>query len=145
MVQSFESLLSRTSLFQHVSRKDLSAFAGRVQPHHYQANQVVAEQGSLGTGLHVIIKGSVDVVHDRGKPNERHLAVLNEGDFFGELALLLDRLRGATIVTREPTDFFTLLRWDFEDLAKESPEVLWNMCKGMAERFAETVDIVQSM
>ena len=133
-LSSFELLLARSSLFQDVPHEQLGLFAGRAQPHHFQANQVVTEQESLGTGLYVISKGSVDVVCDRGKPSERHLATLGEGEFFGELALLLERPRSATVVTREPTDFFTLLRWDFKDLAMQSPALLWNLATAMAER-----------
>ncbi len=144
-LSSFEMLLARSRLFQHVTHEQVSLFAGRAQPHHFLANQVVAAQESLGTGLYVITKGSVDVVHDRGKPSERRLATLGEGEFFGELALLLERPRSATVVTREPTDFFTLLRWDFKDLALQSPELLWNLARAMAERLGGTDEVLEAL
>lgn len=137
MAISYEDRLARTSLFSRLTKKQLGEFAAKAQLQTYEAGAVITRQGELSTGLFVILKGSVDVVVNKGEADETHLATLEAGDFFGELALLLSRPRSATIVAREPSDLFSLVRWDFKDLALQNPEVLWTMAETVAERLAE--------
>ena len=144
MPVSFESVLAKTQLFHRLGDEDLGKFAAKVVGRSYNAGQVIAQQGDLGTGLFIITSGAVDVIIDRGGPNENHVATLKEGDVFGEMALLLENPRSATIVATEPTECFTLVRWDFKTLATESPELLWNMLEIMAARLAEADKSVEA-
>ncbi len=136
MVTSFEDMLSKTVLFQNLDRKALQGIAGYCVERDFGKGQVITRQGELGTGLFIIVSGSVDVVHNRGEAGERLIATLSAGDFFGEMALFLERPRTATIVAREPTRCLTLVRWDFKDRALEAPAVLWNMLEVLAARLA---------
>ena len=79
-------------------------------------------------------KGSADVVLSQGEADEQNLAVLEEGGIFGDMALLLERPRGATIVAKGDTECFVIHRADFKRLTLETPEVLWNMLEAIAER-----------
>ncbi len=135
---SFESMLATTELFGQLSHEEIGPFAAKSQLQTFEAGQVITQQGDLGTGLYVITEGSVDVVHDRGEPSETQVATLKEGDFFGDLALLLERPRGASVVAREFTKCLVLVRWDFKDLALESPKVLWAMLEVVAGRLTDT-------
>ena len=144
MPVSFESVLAKTQLFHRLSQDDLGKFAAKVVGRSYNAGQVIARQGDLGTGLFIITSGSVNVIIDQGEPNENHVATLTEGNVFGEMALLLENPRNATIVAAEATECFTLVRWDFKTLATESPELLWNMLEIMAERLAEADKSVEA-
>ena len=139
---SFEPLLAKASLFQGIKPEELRKFAGRVQLHRYEPGQTITRQGELGTGLYVIIQGSVNVIHDQGEPSETQIATLGEGDFFGDMALLRERTRSATIVAREATECVTLVRWDFKELALESPDLLWNMLETLADRLADADESV---
>ena len=49
------------------------------------------------------------------------------------------------MVTRELTDFFTLVRWDFQELAMQSPLLLWNLAAGLAERLGEADEVLESI
>ena len=133
---SFESMLAKTELFAKLSHDEISPFAGKCQLQTFQEGQVITKQGDLGTGLYVITKGTVDVIHDHGRPSESQIATLKEGDFFGDMALLLESPRSAATVAKEFTECLVLVRWDFKELTMESPKVLWAMLEVVATRLA---------
>lgn len=131
---SFEAALAKTEPFAKIDHAHLSKFAEVASPQTYVEGQIITRQGDLGTGLYVITRGSADVVLNHGQPDEQKLAVLPEGGFFGDMALFLERPRGASIVARESTECFVIHRADFKRLAMENPEVLWNLIEMIAER-----------
>ncbi len=133
---SFESMLAKADLFAKLSHDEISPFAGKCQLQTFQEGQVITKQGDLGTGLYVITKGAVDVIHDHGQSSESHVASLKEGDFFGDMALLLETPRSAATVAKEFTECLVLLRWDFQELTMQSPKVLWAMLEVVATRLA---------
>ena len=133
---SFESMLGKTELFEGLDESELGAFAEKSQLHTYQEGQEITREGELGTGLYIVTKGEVDVVIGRGTDKEDVLATTGEGGFFGDMALVLEHPRSATIVAKTFTECIVLTRWDFKDIALEHPQVLWNMLEVVAGRLA---------
>ena len=134
MPESIEDMLANTDLFSRVSRDELHNIAGWVQIQTFNAGQVIDREGDLGTSLHIIRSGSVDIYQGYGSDDQQHLATIGEGDFFGEMALLLGRPRSATVVAQSETECLSLLRSSFEDGA--SAPVLWSMLQHVSERLA---------
>ena len=143
MPVSIEDMLANTSLFSRVDREELHNIAGWVQIQNYPAGHVVEREGDLGTTLHIIRTGGVDVFQHYGSDEQQQLASFGEGDFFGEMALLLGRPRSATIVTNSDTECLSILRSTFEDGA--SVPVLWSMLQHVAERLAHADEAIGEM
>ena len=143
MPVSIEDMLANTSLFSRVDREELHHIAGWVQIQVYGAGQVIEREGDLSTTLHIIRSGGVEVYQHYGSDDQQHLATFGEGDFFGEMALLLGRPRSATIVTNADTECLSLLRSSFEDGA--SVPVLWSMLQHVAERLAHADEAIGEM
>jgi CRP-like cAMP-binding protein len=143
MPVSIEDMLANTSLFSRVDRDELHHLAGWVQIQDYKAGQVIDREGDLGTTLHIIRTGSVDVLQHYGTDEQQHLASFGEGDFFGEMALLLGRPRSATIVAKEDTECLQILRNTFEEDA--TVPVLWAMLQHVAERLAHADETIGEM
>jgi NADH dehydrogenase len=78
-----------------------------VASEHYEPGQCVFEQGDVGDRLYIILKGRCAVVRDEGGA-ERELADLGPGEFFGEMALLSQGPRTATIRCTEPMDVLSV-------------------------------------
>jgi len=143
MPVSIEDMLANTSLFSRVDREELHNIAGWVQIQDYKAGQVIDREGDLGTTLHIIRTGSVDVLQHYGSDEQQLLASFGEGDFFGEMALLLGRPRSATVVAKEDTECLQILRNSFADGA--SVPVLWAMLQHVAERLAHADETMGEM
>jgi ATP-binding cassette, subfamily B, bacterial len=89
----------------------------------YPARRTVIVQGDPGNKFYIIVRGIVDVLvrHEDGK--EDRIAVLRDGDYFGEIALLKDVPRTATLRTYAPSVFLTLERTDFNALLERAPQL----------------------
>lgn len=112
--------LSEIPLFRHVSEQVLSRVASEFVFERLDADRVVFEEGDEGDKFYILARGRVEVITRQGK----QLAVLTDGDFFGEIALIDDVLRNATVRTLVRCSFLTLTHAQFDKLLKEE-EKLW--------------------
>jgi ATP-binding cassette subfamily B protein len=85
--------------------------------------RTVFAQGDVGDKLFIVVRGAVDVLRADSRGNQTAVGVLETGDHFGELALLDDAPRNATLRTRVPCVFLTLSRQHFNRLLGEAPQV----------------------
>ncbi len=99
-------------LFAGLPADALAALAGRLRLERFDAGQDVVRAGEPGDRLYVIGHGRAEVVLEQGGW-ERSVAVLDEGDYFGESALLTGEPRTATVRTAVPSDLYSLERGDF--------------------------------
>jgi NADH dehydrogenase len=99
---------------------------------HFEAGEIVFNQGDLGDNVYVIEKGQCEVVQDRGA-GEQHVADLGAGDYFGEMAVLEDASRNATIRVTKPMDVLLIPKKDFNQL-KSSVPAFGDVFRELAER-----------
>jgi NADH dehydrogenase len=90
----------------------------KVDRAHYEPGEAIVTQGELGDKFYVIEKGRVEVVREQKDMAPLRLATLGPGEYFGEVALLRDVTRTATVRALEPTDVITIGRGDFEAFSK---------------------------
>lgn len=105
--------LTKCPAFAGLTPDALSKVAEKMVLERYPAGAVIIRQGDPGDKFYLIRNGVVEVTVDQGKPTERILAELKEGEFFGEMALLTGEPRSATVVARTPLEVYTLGHEDF--------------------------------
>ena len=110
-------------LFANLDRVHLAALADRFVTERYSEARTIFEEGDPGDKLYIIVHGSVEVLKSTAGGAARRLAVLQDGDFFGEIALLEDVPRTATIVTRTPCLMLTLGHQQFGEVLATFPEL----------------------
>jgi trk system potassium uptake protein TrkA len=97
----------------------------KVLPHvmlcSFAAGEAVFKQGAAGDAFYIVYKGKVDVRLRRLLFLSKTVATMGEGNFFGEVALISNEPRNATVVCTEPTLLFTLLASDFQFILQENP------------------------
>lgn len=84
----------------------------------YAAEEAIVKEGSTGTALYIVLSGRARV--ERGGES---LGQLSAGDFFGELALIEEHPRSATVVATVETECLLFPAWEFTALIEEHPEV----------------------
>jgi signal-transduction protein with cAMP-binding, CBS, and nucleotidyltransferase domain len=97
--------LARAPLFSELSKDELAQLAKATEDLDVPEGRVLCREGELAQEFFVIIEGEADVT----KGGE-HLTTLKDGDFFGEIALIVDIPRTATVTAKTPLRFFVLSR-----------------------------------
>lgn len=114
--------LGGMALFSGLPHAQLENLAGRFAAEQYQQGAIVFEEGEPGDRFYVIVRGVVEVLTGAGD-GRQVVAHLEDGDFFGEMALLDDAPRNATVTAVTPTTALSLDCRRFEELLADAPEM----------------------
>ena len=123
-------------LFTNLADEELMVVADRFLLERYAAGEVVVRQGDPGDKLYTISRGQLDVSIAHGG-GEQHIALLKEGNYFGEMAVLTGEPRTATVRTTMPTQLYSLARSDFSLLTDHVPDLRESVEPTVAIRRAE--------
>ena len=103
---------------------------------HYEKGEVIFNEGDIGDYFYIIVKGEVEIVKKSGNDFER-VAVLSAGEYFGEMAILRDQKRSATVRCLTPVDVLALRNKDFGAIMANLQELKTNFEKKAKERADE--------
>ncbi|MBN2359550.1 MAG: cyclic nucleotide-binding domain-containing protein [Deltaproteobacteria bacterium] len=121
-------------LFSDLPKRAFVDLLERMALHCFQADEVLLREGDVGDSFYIVASGKVRVVRERGKSRTIELAVLGEGSFFGEMALLGDGVRAATVITAEPAELLEISRSMLDGLIKSHPSVQQVMMRFYRQR-----------
>ena len=124
--------LKSAPLFDGLSRKELTQLARVSEDLEVEPGTVLCKEGDIGHEFFVIVDGKLKVSR-RG----RRIATRGAPDFVGEIALLEELPRTATVTTETPVRLFALTRKDFRHLLDENPSVERKVMRALARRLAE--------
>jgi CRP-like cAMP-binding protein len=127
-------LLSRIPLFQLCSQADRARVATIMVQVDLPAGEVLMREGEPGDRFFVLVKGSAEV-----RRGNRKIATLGAGDFAGEIALLTDAPRMATVRTTSPVVALEATHEGFNALLDTSPRIERKLLKALADRLAPAV------
>lgn len=124
--------LAQVPLFRELPKKTLDRIERLAHERSFKEGSAIVKEGDEGVGFFMIVNGKVQVT--RGGTT---LATFGPGDFFGEMALLDNFRRSATVTAVEPTDTIALLRSDFIAELRSNPDLAESMLKLMSRRVRE--------
>ena len=124
--------LTHVSLFSACSQEELRKLSRRTTDIPIAEGHVLVKEGDRGLEFFVIVSGRAKVSRKGRKVGE-----LGPGDFFGELALLIDSNRNATVTAVTPMEAIVLSRREFEAALADAPHMTRKIMSGMARRLAE--------
>jgi len=134
--------LRETKLFRGLGEEALRALAGLVEPVTYPEHSIVLNEGEPSDSLFLLVRGAAEVVKGLGMERETVLAVVKENNAFGEMALVSDEPRSASIRMAQETDacwlpVAAIEQWSVVHLL-DSNRMLENLGLILAERLRST-------
>ena len=127
--------LKRAPLFEGLSKTQLSELAKRTEDLDFAPGRVLIHEGERGDEFYVIMEGEAEVT--RGG---QQVATRGGGEFFGEVALVEDVPRTATVTAVTPIRAFVLTRGRFLRLLDEQPEIERQVLRALAKRLVSVSD-----
>lgn len=127
------ALLSRVSLFQGLSKKVLNKISGFAKFHHFRRGERIFTSDSSGECLYVLVTGRVKIYASTGSKTKT-FALLDPGDFFGEMALLGEPTRSASARAILDTDLLVLERKDFHKFLRDDSSLALKVLRTLCER-----------
>ena len=132
-------------LFGRVSESDLEELATQLIERRFPKNATVVEEGLPGDYMYVIREGRAKVTKASEHGREKIMNFLETGAFFGDMALLGDETRSASVKTLEESVLLALSRRDFIDLLQQSPDLALAVIAELANRLRETNEQARSL
>jgi len=124
-------LISRIPLFEACSQPERARVAAITKQVDVPEGEVLVREGEPGELFFVLVKGTAEV-----RKGKRRIATLGAGDFVGEIALMTDAPRTATVRTTSPVTALRATRKGFTALLETSPRIQRKISKALADRLA---------
>ncbi|MDH7500141.1 MAG: cyclic nucleotide-binding domain-containing protein [candidate division NC10 bacterium] len=142
-------LFRRIFLFQDLSDEELALISAITAERDYSQGDVIFREGDWGDAFYIILEGRVRISKEIAGAGEEALAILDKGNYFGEMALIDEFPRSATAIAHTDCRLLLMDRSDFlqllpthKDLANK---LLWVFCKTLSHRLRETNEKITSL
>ena len=129
-----EESLRQISLFSQMKQDDLERIVTLTREHVFQIGDVIIREGERDNRLFIIVEGEVEVVKDLGGRSERSLKRFGPNSYFGEMALIDDLLRSASVVARDETRVLSLDRWNLHKEIENYPSLAIELLQVLSKR-----------
>jgi CRP/FNR family cyclic AMP-dependent transcriptional regulator len=116
--------LAHVELFSTLTAREVQVLAQSCQERQYSAGTTIITQGDVGVGLYVLIKGKVRVTRANNPDRaEEQLGIVEAGNVLGEMALLDDLPRSASVEALEDVEALVLPIWEFRAALRSHPDI----------------------
>ena len=134
---SVEEMLAKIPVFENLKAKELRQVSGIVHRRQYVSGEYVFYQNDPGLGMYVIEQGEVSVVLVAPDGTKKELATLKDGDFFGELSLLDESPRSASVIAQSDANLIGFFRPDLFEIMEKAPGTGLKIVLKVAEMIGE--------
>jgi CRP/FNR family cyclic AMP-dependent transcriptional regulator len=124
-------LLRTVPLFAGLEQRELESIASSMKERRFSAGDTVTEEGKSAAGFFVIAEGEAEV-----SAHGDHRRDLGPGDHFGEIALITDTDRTATIRAKTDLRCFGMTSWDFKPLVESNGHIAWKLLQSLGQMLA---------
>ena len=135
---SVEEVFAGVPLFRHLTARQRARLARLTTRRSYRPLAVIVRQGDTSMSFYVILSGRVRVERTPdGGGAAVQVAETGPAGFFGEMGLIDDLPRAATVVATEPTECALLAKWDFQNALRDDPEIALALLPVLNQRIRE--------
>ncbi len=129
-------------IFNTLTRRQKTKIYSIIHIRHYKQGEIVFRQGDPGVGLYIVRDGQVEVYNEYSDMTRNKIATLKKGDFFGDISLLNESPRSATVIATQKTILFGLFKPDLLNIMDSDPKLGMRFVYGLAQIVAERLRIV---
>lgn len=139
------ALLKKVGLFLRLSSKSINKIAKISYIEQYKKDECIFSEKDEGDKLYIVISGGVKIFKSSSRERIKTLALLKEGDFFGEMAILDKESRSATAQAIKDTAMLVIDNDSFRMLLKNNSEILFNIIESLCLRLREADRQIQTL
>jgi len=122
--------LRKVPLFAGLDERDLKQIASSMRERRFKAGDTVTQEGAGGVGFFIVEDGEAEV----SVAGETRPWTVGPGDYFGEIALINESPRTATLTAKTDMVCYGMTPWDFRPLVESNSEIAWKLLTAMAEK-----------
>ena len=146
---NLDYVLKKVPFFSQLKKSELLEFKRIFHHRYFKKGEIIFFEGEPGAGMYVIENGKIGIYKNFDDNSKEELAVLQSGEFFGEMALLDESARSATAVALDNTSVLGLFRHDLFNLINRKPKlgnkILLKLAQMLAERLRLSNDELQEV
>jgi CRP/FNR family transcriptional regulator, cyclic AMP receptor protein len=132
MANGAADLLRQVPLFSDLENSELQQIARSMKQRTFSLGQQIAVEGESGVGFFVIEDGNASVTVHGDEVRQ-----LGPGDYFGEVALITQGPRTATVTADSDLKTYGMTFWDFRPLVEETPSIAWKLLQSAVKQYAQ--------
>jgi CRP-like cAMP-binding protein len=127
-----EELIRQVPLFSELDKRELQGLSSSMKERTFKAGDTIANEGQTGIGFFIIEDGEASV-----SVGGQERASLGPGDHFGEVALIDDGARTATVTAKSDLRTYGITSWEFRPLVEQNASLAWKLLQQMAKRLRD--------
>lgn len=139
------SKLRNIQLFEQLSDEELATLESLAVTRSYPKNTVLINEGDQANAMYFIDSGKVRVFVSDDQGKELILNTMGEGEYFGELSLLDDETRSASVITTEKATFSIIYKDDFSDALMKNPALALSLLKNLTGRVRQLTANIKTL
>jgi len=140
-----KSVLKRVPLFSKIEDKELEKITEISHLKKYRKDEDIFSEGEVGDALYILVSGVVKVFRTSSDGRIKTLALLQKGDFLGEMAILEKEIRSANVRAVEDAEMLVINRRDFEASLTTNPQIAFKIMETLCARLRDADKQIESL
>ncbi len=140
-----KSVLKRVPLFSKIEDKELEKITEISHLKKYRKDEDIFSEGEVGDALYILVSGVVKVFRTSSDGRIKTLALLQKGDFLGEMAILEKEIRSANVRAVEDAEMLVINRRDFEVSLTTNPQIAFKIMETLCARLRDADKQIESL
>lgn len=138
-------MLGKLPLCACLGAQELETLSQHMRTRSYRKNTIIFEEGDQGDALYIVESGQVKAYLGDEQGKEIVLSLLNPGEYFGEMALLDDAPRSASVITTQESKLLVCSGSDFRATLAANPDIALALIRGLNETLRRSTENVKSL
>ena len=140
-----KAFLRRVPLFAGLAESQYDTLAAGSTRRSFPRNRTIVSEGEPSQSLYILLSGRAKVQRSDAEGKEVILAMLGSGEFFGEMSLIDEAPRSASVITVEPCDFISIQKDSFKAMLAQSPDLAMQIMRGLVRRLREADKKIETL